>query len=46
MLDIRLELALNGDGLVLPESGAIAVFHPSIELDLAGIPQDLSLIHI
>lgn len=40
MLDTRLELALQSDALILPESGLIAVLHPSTELDLAGIPQD------
>jgi 16S rRNA (guanine1207-N2)-methyltransferase len=40
MLDTRLELALNSDGLVLPESGQIAVFHPSPELDLGDLPKE------
>lgn len=40
MLDSRLLLALNGGGLNWPEEGKIAVFAPSADLDLDGIPQD------
>lgn len=37
MIDARLQVALNGGGLELPEEGRIAVFHPPIEADLAGL---------
>lgn len=40
MLDQRLPLALDGGGLTWPETGAIAVFGPSPELDLDDIPKD------
>lgn len=40
MLDLRLALALDGGGFDLPEDGAIAVFYPSVELDLDTLPQD------
>lgn len=40
MLDTRLDLALGSDGLALPQSGQIVVFHPSSELDLAGLPTE------
>ena len=40
MLDSRLPLALNGGGLEWPAEGRIAVFGPSVDLDLDGIPQD------
>jgi len=40
MLDQRLPLALDGGGLTWPETGTIAVFGPSPELDLDDIPKD------
>ncbi len=40
MLDTRLELALSSEGLVLPEDGQIAVFHPSTGLDLGELPKE------
>ena len=40
MLDARLQLALDSDGLVLPEAGQIAVFHPATELDLTALPKE------
>lgn len=40
MLDSRLPLALNGGGLEWPAEGRIAVFGPSADLDLDGIPLD------
>ena len=39
MLDSRLPLALDGGGLEWPESGTIAVFAPSVDADLDGIPK-------
>ncbi len=38
MIDPRLELALNGGGLDLPETGVIAIFQPPVDADLAGLP--------
>lgn len=40
----RLSLALEPGGLVLPESGAIAVFHPTESHDLSALPKDRVLI--
>ena len=40
MIDARLQVALDGGGLELPEEGAIAAFRPPIEADLAGIPPE------
>ena len=40
MIDPRLELALNGGGLELPETGTIAVFQPPADADLAELPVD------
>ena len=40
MLDSRLPLALDGGGLEWPESGPIAVFAPSADADLDGVPKD------
>lgn len=46
MLDSRLALALDGGGLEWPAEGKIAVFAPSADLDLDGIPQDrVEIIH-
>lgn len=39
MLDQRLRLALEGGGLMLPDRGSFAVFHPPADADLAGLPQ-------
>ena len=36
----RLSFALNGGGLVLPDTGTIAVFHPSGDDDLSVLPTD------
>lgn len=38
MIDSRLQVALNGGGLDLPETGRIAVFRPTIDADLNGLP--------
>ncbi len=38
MIDARLSLALDGGGLEFPEAGKIAVFRPSVEADLVGLP--------
>mgnify|MGYP000554256118 CR=1 FL=1 len=40
MIDARLLLALDGDGLDLPPEGTIAVFHPPLDADLPGIDKD------
>ncbi|NNE53075.1 MAG: class I SAM-dependent methyltransferase [Sulfitobacter sp.] len=40
MIDSRLQVALNGGGLDLPEKGLIAVFRPPPEADLRGIVPD------
>jgi len=40
MLDARLPLALDGGGLEWPETGDIAVFAPTADLDLDGVPKD------
>jgi 16S rRNA (guanine1207-N2)-methyltransferase len=40
MLDSRLPLALDGGGLVWPDEGPIAVFAPSADVDLDGIPKE------
>jgi 16S rRNA (guanine1207-N2)-methyltransferase len=46
VIDARLQVALNGGGLVLPEEGRIAVFHPTIDADLDGIdPERVDIIH-
>lgn len=39
-MSARLILALNAGGLVLPETGMIAVFHPRDAADLSGLPMD------
>ena len=36
----RLSFALNGGGLVLPDTGTIAVFHPRGGDDLSVLPTD------
>ena len=40
MIDARLELALGGGGLTLPETGDIAVFRPSVDADLTDLPPE------
>tara|TARA_R110002049_G_scaffold307712_2_gene509095 strand:+ start:67534 stop:68532 length:999 start_codon:yes stop_codon:yes gene_type:complete len=40
VIDSRLQLALNGGGLDLPDEGTIAVIHPPVEADLADLPMD------
>ena len=40
MIDQRLPLALDGGGLVWPDDGTIAVFGPSAEADLDGVPKE------
>lgn len=37
MIDARLQLALDGGGLDLPEEGRIAVFQPPVDADLVGL---------
>ncbi len=36
----RLSLALEQGGLVLPDDGRIAVFHPRLDMDLSDLPKD------
>ncbi len=46
MIDARLQVALGGDGLVIPEEGRIAVFRPPVEADLHGLrPDRCDIIH-
>lgn len=46
MIDARLELALGGGELPLPETGRIAVFRPPVDADLEGIaPEQCDIIH-
>ncbi len=46
MIDARLQVALNGGGLDLPEEGPIAVFCPHADADLQGIaPEQAQIIH-
>ncbi len=40
MLDTRLTLALDGDGLMVPDEGMIGLFHPGRNNDLAALPRD------
>ena len=40
MIDARLQLALNGGGLDLPDEGRIAVFRPDVAADLNGLTPD------
>ena len=40
MIDTRLALALDGDGLALPDTGRIVVFGPPVEADLHGLDKD------
>ncbi|MEP5728992.1 MAG: methyltransferase [Sulfitobacter sp.] len=46
MIDARLQLALNGGGLVMPEAGGVAVFRPPADADLEGLnPDNCDIIH-
>lgn len=46
MIDARLQVALSGGGLDLPEEGRIAVFRPPVEADLNGLtPDRCDIIH-
>lgn len=46
MIDARLQVALNGGGLVLPAEGRLAVFQPSVDADLEGFdPERTDVIH-
>ncbi|KKM22596.1 hypothetical protein LCGC14_1623670 [marine sediment metagenome] len=40
MIDARLLLALDGDGVELPSEGIIAVFQPPLDADLPGLDKD------
>lgn len=40
MLDSRLQIALDGGGFDLPDEGLIAVFHPSVDVDLGTLPTE------
>ncbi len=40
MLDTRLQLALDGDGLTVPEDGLIAIFQPAGNNGLSMLPRD------
>ncbi|MGJ8615419.1 MAG: class I SAM-dependent methyltransferase [Sulfitobacter sp.] len=40
MIDARLQLALNGGGLDVPDEGRIAVFQPPVDADLDGLHAD------
>lgn len=40
MIDARLALALEGEGLELPDEGTIAVFQPPRDADLPGLAKD------
>lgn len=46
MIDARLQVALNGGGLDLPDDGRIAIFRPAVGADLAGLdPERCDIIH-
>mgnify|MGYP005989686017 CR=1 FL=1 len=46
MIDARLQLALDGDGLSFGDEGTIAVFQPPRDADLAGLDKDrVQIIH-
>lgn len=46
MIDARLQLALGGGGLALPDEGRIAVFQPPVDADLEGLPvEQCQIIH-
>ncbi len=40
MIDSRLQIALEGDGLELPAEGTIAVFQPPLDSDLPGLDKE------
>ena len=40
-MSVRLGIALSEGGLVLPEAGRIAVFHPRADQDLSDLPKEL-----
>ncbi|WP_187430565.1 class I SAM-dependent methyltransferase [Roseobacter fucihabitans] len=40
MIDSRLSLALDGGGLVWPDTGRIAVFQPAVNAALSGVPKE------
>ena len=40
MIDARLELALNGDDLILPGEGTIVVLNPPVDAELTGVARD------
>lgn len=44
MIDARLQVALDGGGLVFPDQGCLAVLRPPVEADLPGI--DASRCHV
>ncbi len=39
-MSARLSLALDTGGLVLPDTGTVAVLHPRADMDLSALPQD------
>lgn len=43
-MSIRLSLAIESGGFVVPENGTIAVFHPRAEHDLSALPRDRVLV--
>jgi len=43
-MSVRLNLALTGGGLVLPDAGRIAVFHPRADADLSSLPTDRTVV--
>jgi len=46
VIDARLQVALGGGGLELPEEGRIAVYRPPVDADLAGLtPDRCDIIH-
>jgi 16S rRNA (guanine1207-N2)-methyltransferase len=46
VIDARLQVALDGGGLVLPTEGRIAVFQPPVDADLDGLdPDQTDIIH-
>jgi 16S rRNA (guanine1207-N2)-methyltransferase len=46
VIDARLQVALSGGGLELPDVGRIVIFRPPVDADLAGIdPERVDIIH-
>ncbi|MCX7558582.1 class I SAM-dependent methyltransferase [Sulfitobacter sp. F26204] len=46
MIDARLQVALSGGGLDLPDAGRMAVFRPHVDADLTGLsPDRCDIIH-